>query len=330
MRTRLLLLALLLLAGGAFFVWRSLPPRVTLAEATTGPAIEAVYATGSVEPVQLARVGPALRGRLMAVLVEEGQRVTQGQVMARLDDREAHARLVELEARAAFAQEDLNRTRQLVARDIATRAQADRAESEARATRSAFEAQQRRLDDYAVRAPAAGVVLRRDAEIGEIVDTPAVLFQVGEIRPLRVTAEVDEEDIARVQPGQRALIRAEAFPGQALPATVATITPMGNSSRKAYRVRLALPDDTPLLIGMTVEANIVLREDPAAVLVPGSAVREGRVFLVQDGIARARPVRPGVQGPRMTEIREGLRPGERIILNPPAGLADGQGVHAQP
>lgn len=329
MRTRLLLLALVLLAGGGLLFWRSLPPRVATATASTGPAIEAVYATGSVEPVQLARVGPALRGRLMAVLVDEGQRVTQGQVMARLDDREAQARLVELEARAAFAQEDLNRTRQLVARDIATRAQADRAESEARATRSVLEAQQRRLDDYLVRAPAAGVVLRRDAEIGEIVDTPAVLFQVGEPRPLRVTAEVDEEDIARVQPGQRALIRAEAFPGQALPATVATITPMGNSARKAYRVRLALPDDTPLLIGMTVESNIVLRQAESAVLVPGSALREAHVFVVQDGVAQRRPVTVGVRGPRLTEIRSGLATGEVVILDPPAGLADGERVRVR-
>ena len=330
MRTRYILLALLLLAGGVFLGWRSLPPSLAVAAATTGPAIEAVYATGSVEPVQLARVGPALRGRLMAVLVEEGQRVTQGQVMARLDDREAQARLLELEARANFAGEDLGRTRQLVARDIATRSQLDRAESEARATRSAFEAQQRRLDDYLVRAPAAGVVLRRDAEIGEIVDTPAVLFQVGELRPLRVTAEVDEEDIARVQPGQRALIRAEAFPNQALAATVSSITPMGNSARKAYRVRLALPDDTVLRIGMTVESNIVLREAADAVLVPAAALREGRIFVVQDGVARLRAVRIGVQGPRMIEIREGLAAGETVLLDAPASLADGQSVRVRP
>jgi len=329
MRTRLLLAALFLLAGGGVLFWRYLPPTVATAITITGPAIEAVYATGSVEPVQWARVGPALRGRLVAVLVDEGQRVTQGQVMARLDDREAQARLVELEARAAFAGEDLNRTRQLVTRDIATRAQLDRAESEARATRSAFEAQQRRLDDFLVRAPAAGVVLRRDAEIGEIVDTPAVLFQVGEMRPLRVTAEVDEEDIARVQPGQRALIRAEAFPGQALSATVATITPMGNSARKAYRVRLALPDDTPLLIGMTVEANIVLRQAENAVLVPGAAVRDGHVFVVQDGVVRRRPVVTGIQGPRLTEIRSGLAAGDVVVLAPPAGLADGGSVRVR-
>ncbi len=326
MRTRYILAALLLLAGAGFAAWRMLPTAVATATATTGPAIEAIYATGNVEPVQWAKVGPALRGRLTAVLVEEGQRVTQGQVMARLDDREAQARLIELEARATFAAEDLGRTRQLVARDIATRAQLDRAESEARAMRAAFEAQQRRLDDYLVRAPAAGIVLRRDAEIGEIVDTPAALFYVGEPRPLRVTAEVDEEDIARVAPGQRALLRAEAFPGQPLSATVAQITPMGNSTRKTFRVRLALPDDTPLRIGMTVESNIVLRETPDAVLVPGNAVREGHVFVIEDGRARRRAVVAGVQGPSVTELRSGLSAGAVVVLSPPAGLSDGQAV----
>lgn len=329
MRTRIILAALLLMAGGAVLAWRMVPPAVATATATTGPAVEAVYATGNVEPVQWAKVGPALRGRLTAVLVEEGQRVAQGQVMARLDDREAQARLIELQARAEFAAEDLARVRQLVARDIATRAQLDRGESEARASRAAVEAQQRRLDDYLVRAPAAGVVLRRDAEIGEIVDTPAALFYVGELRPLRVTAEVDEEDIARVEPGQRVLLRAEAFPGQALPATVATITPMGNSARKAYRVRLALPEDTPLRIGMTVEANIVLRETPDAVLVPGAAVRDGHVFVVEDGTARRRAVVVGVQAPRLTEIRSGLAAGATVIVNPPAGLADGAHVRVR-
>ena len=160
----------------------------------------------------------------------------------------------------------------------------------------------------------------------KIVDTPAALFYVGEPRPLRVTAEVDEEDIARVASGQRALLRAEAFPGQALTATVAQITPMGNSTRKTFRVRLALPDDTPLRIGMTVESNIVLRETPDAVLIPGSALREGHVFTVEDGRVRRRAVVAGVQGPTVTEIRSGLAAGAVVVLSPPAGLADGQAV----
>lgn len=330
MRRRLILAVLIASAAAGGWVWWTLPPAVTLAVATSGPALRAVYATGSVEPIHWARVGPAVRARITEVLAEEGARVAEGQPLARLDNREAVHRAEETEARARFAQEDLARIRTLVTRDIAARATLERAEAEARAVRAVAEAAQRRLDDYIVRAPADGIVLRRDAEVGEVVDTPASLFWIGEPRPLRVTAEVDEEDIAQVREGQRVLLRADAFPGQVLTATVAQITPKGDATRKAYRVRLALPDDTPLLIGMTVEANIVLRQTDDAVLVPPAAVRDGRVFVVQGEAVQPRPVEVGVQGPRAVEILRGLQRGEAVVLDPPAGLLAGQAVRVRP
>jgi RND family efflux transporter MFP subunit len=351
MTRRLLLFALILaLGGGAAWAWFALPPRVTIAFSATGPALEAVYATGSVEPLHWARVGPATRARVVAVLVEEGERVTEGQPLARLDDRQARLLADEAEARSRFAADDLTRTRTLVARDIAARATLERAERDARAARAAADALQERLNDFVVRAPNDGLVLRRDVEVGEVVDTPASLFWIGEPRPLRVTAEVDEEDIARIRVGQRALLRADAFPGRILPAEVAQITPKGDTTRKAYRVRLALPDDTPLLIGMTVEANIVLRETPDAVLVPPAAIvlpdaprrggaaapippagstRRATVWIAEKERAVRREVEIGVQGPRATEVIRGLAAGEAVILDPPAALRDGQAVRLE-
>ena len=331
MRARIIIpLLLLLLALAGAWVWRSLPPSVAVATATTGPAVQAVYATGNVEPVHWAKVGPAVRARITAVLVEEGARVTDGQPMARLDDREAQHRAEEAEARANFAQEDLARVRTLVARDVASRAALDRAEAEARAVRAVAEAAKRRLDDYIVRAPSAGLVLRRDAVVGEVVDTPAVLFWIGEPKPLRITAEVDEEDIAQIREGQHALLRADAFAGQVLNARVTQITPKGDATRKAYRVRLALPEDTPLMIGMTVEANIVLRETANAVLIPPAALRGDHVFVAQGEVARRRLVTVGVQGPRAVEIRQGIAAGDFVVLDPPQGLKDGQALRLRP
>jgi RND family efflux transporter MFP subunit len=311
--------------------------------ATTGPALEAVYATGAVEPVNWARVGPATRARVTAVLVEEGSRVAEGQTLARLDDRQARLLAEEAEARAHFAADDLARTRTLVSRDIAARATLERAERDARAARAAADALVQRLDDFLVRAPTSGVVLRRDVDVGEVVDTPASLFWIGEPRPLRVTAEVDEEDIARIAVGQRVLLRADAFPGRVMTGEVGQITPKGDTTRKAYRVRLNLPDDTPLPIGMTVEANIVLRESLGAVLVPPAAVvlpevargtpaappgttRTAFVWVIEKEMVRRREVELGVQGPRATEVRRGLAAGEAVVLAPPAGLRDGQAV----
>jgi RND family efflux transporter MFP subunit len=331
MRARIIIPIVLLLFGLAgAWVWRGLPPAVAVASATLGPAVQAVYATGNVEPVHWARVGPAVRARITAVLVEEGARVEAGQPMAQLDDREARHRVEEAEARANFAQEDLTRVRALVARDVASRAALDRAEAEARAVRAVAEAAQRRMDDYIVRAPSAGLVLRRDAEVGEVVDTPAALFWIGEPKPLRITAEVDEEDIAQIREGQRALLRADAFAGQVLNATVTQVTPKGDATRKAYRVRLSLPDDTPLMIGMTVEANIVLREATNAVLIPPAALRGDQVFIVQGEVARRRQVAVGVQGPRAVEIRQGIAAGDIVVLDPPQGLKDGQALRLRP
>lgn len=319
-------LVLLALGGGAAWWWFARPPLVQTAEIVTGPAVEAVYATGTVEPVLWARIGPVVKGRLMTLVPEEGDRVAPGDVLARLDDTVAQAQVQEAVARANFLREDAIRLRALAAREIVARAALDRAESEARAAEAIVEAARRRLDDYVMRAPMGGVVLRRDGEIGEVVDTANTIFVVGEPSPLRITAEVDEEDITRIVPGQRALVKADAFPGRPLEGTLEEITPKGDPRLKVYRVRIALPDDTPLRIGMSIEANIVIREDREAVLAPASSVRDGAVFVLDGTAVRRVPVRLGVQGPLRVEVLSGLEPGMRVVTDPPATLADGARV----
>ncbi len=171
-------------------------------------------------------------------------------------------------------------------------------------------------------------MLRRDGEIGETVGPERALFWVGKPRPLRAEAEVDEEDIPRIAIGQKVLIKADAFPGRALGATVAEITPKGDPVTKSYRVRLALPEDTPLLIGMTVEANIVVRETDAAVLIPVTALGGAGdiVWQVRDGRAHELPVRLGAKGAATVEVRDGLKAGDAVINAPPEGLAEGARV----
>jgi len=324
MAARLSVVAAVAAGLGAGWWFATRPPEVAeTAVAVTGPAVQAVYATGTVEPVLWARIGPAVKGRLIALAAEEGERVQPGAVLARLDPTVLEAQVREAEARAGFLREEALRLRQLAAREIIARAALDRAESEARAAEAVVDTYRRRLDDTLIRAPMGGVVLRRDGEIGEVVDTTATLFLVGEPRPLRVTAEVDEEDIPRVAPGQRVLMRADAFAGEVLPGRVAEITPAGDPRLKVYRVRIALPDDTKLRIGMTVEANIIVRETEAAVLVPDTAVVDGAVWVLAHGTVRRVPVVTGVRGARRIEIREGLAAGERVVVAPSQRLVDG-------
>ena len=181
------------------------------------------------------------------------------------------------------------------------------------------------INDHIITAPMDGVVMRRDGEIGEIAEAGQILFRIGVPKPLQVVAEVNEEDIPRVALGHTVLFRTDAFPDERLTGKVREITPMGDVVTKTYRIKVALPDDTPLKPGMSVEANIITREKPNALLVPADAVRDGAVFVIEDNRVRRREVRLGIRGTRQTEILSGVQPGERVA-SPAVELRDGSRV----
>src|SRR5262249_38975456 len=157
-------------------------------------------------------------------------------------------------------------------------------------------------DQLVLRAPLDGMVLRRDGEVGEIAGPTDVLFWVGPPLPLQITAEVNEEEINRIAVGQKAYLRSDAFPQAELRASVSQITPKGDPARKTFRVYLLLPTDTPLRIGMSVEANIIVREKPSAIVVPSEAVAGDGIQIVKDGRVRRAPVSIGIRGSRNVEI----------------------------
>ena len=242
------------------------------AKVTRGPAVEAVYASGTVEPVSWAKVQPLRTGRIASVEAFEGDEVKTGQILMRLDDRELRASVAQLEAELRFLRSELDRVSELARRGVTTTQVEERARSQMDQAAATLNAARQRVEDFLLRAPMDGTVLRRDGEVGEIARPEDVLFWIGRASPLRIEAEVDEEDIPLVAVGQPALIKADAFPGRILDGTVADITPKGDPVNKSYRVRIGLPPDTPLRIGMTVESNIVVRREDAALLVPQGAV----------------------------------------------------------
>lgn len=326
--TRILLLALALAALAAGVYWFLLrPPIVSVTTPSRGAAADVVYATGVVEPRIWAKVTPLVRERIVALCNCEGRPVERGAVLARLDDREAQATLAELQARLRLATEELERLRTLAGRNIATEQALSQAASEVARLEAMVAGQTARLESYVLTAPMRGMVLREDGEVGEIAEPGSVVAWVGQPKPLLVVAEVNEEDIPRVEVGQRALLRADAFPDRSLEAFVDSITPKGDPVTKTYRVRLALPEATPLLIGMTVEVNVVVSVKENALLVPVSAV-DGTTVYVLDGADQAyrRELEIGIRGTREIEILSGIDEGDRIIAPFPNDLPDGARV----
>ena len=321
------LVVLALLIGA--WLWQARPQKLALSTARIGPAVELVYATGYIEPQQPVMVQARITAPVERVLVEEGQRVTRGQPLILLADDEQQALLAQSAAQRRSAEQVEGRTIRLFREGWVTRAARDKAVADADAARAAQATAGARRDQLVVRALIDGTVIKRDIEPGELASPSRVLAQLGDPARIRVTATVDERDIARVRLGQQALMSSDAWPGRTIAATVSEITPTGDPNQRAFRVRLQPAAVADLPLGLSLEVNIVTGRKDRAVLVPASAVADGKVWVVTDGRARRRPVVTGVTGAETIEIVRGVRAGEAVVTSPPAGLAEGARVAAE-
>lgn len=315
------------LAAGVWW-YASQGVEVTTARVMKGSIAEVVYATGVVEPVTWAKVAAPYRRRIVELCKCEGETVKPGDVLARLDDAEERAALTELEARLAKVREDAKRLEKLVDKNATPVTNYEEKVTQVREYEARIVALKARIADLALKSPMAGIVLKREGEIGEIVGTTAndVLLWVGQPKPLHIVADVNEDDITRVKTGQKVLLRHEGHKGAPLAATVKRIRPKGNADTKTFRAYLALPDDTPLMIGMSVEANIVISEKAAALMVPGESIRDGWVQMVVESRALRRPVKPGIRGTAMVEIEGDVGEGRTVLSPFRPDIADGARV----
>jgi RND family efflux transporter MFP subunit len=272
---------------------------------------------------------PMDRRRLIELCSCEGQYVKAGQVLGRQDDAEERSALHELEVNNEQLVRDLNRAEQDRTKSDAQQREYEQRWTQVEESKARIAAKKVRIDGLVLRAPLDGMVLRRDGEVGEIAGPTDVLFWVGPPAPMQVLAEVNEDEINRIAAGQKAFLRSEAFPGQALRATVSKITPKGDPTRKTFRVYLLLPNDTPLRIGMSVEVNIIFREKPSAIVVPAEAVAGDIVQIVRNGAIERVPVRVGVRGSRNVEIIGDVMRGMAVLSPARVDLADGTKVHVE-
>ncbi|HET6805503.1 MAG TPA: efflux RND transporter periplasmic adaptor subunit [Frateuria sp.] len=314
--------AVLVLALAGLATWRLLPPRVAVVHAHRGTAIDAVYATGTVEPTVMLPIAARITARLVELDVDEGDRVHAGQQLGRLEDTDLASNLAQLRSQEAFAQAEYRRYAALLPRGVIARTQYDKARSDWLSARSAVARAGAELRYARLLAPTDGTVIRRDGEIGQLMTPGTTLFWLAVDSPPRITADVDEEDIARIAPGQPVLIRADAFPGRVFQGRVRSVTPKGDPTGRSYRVRIAIDGDTPLRVGMTAEVNVIVRRHDHALLLPDGALAGDRVWIVRAGRLQSRRVAVGIHGERQVEITAGLSGDDAVVASPADGLRE--------
>ncbi|GAA0251579.1 efflux RND transporter periplasmic adaptor subunit [Rhodanobacter caeni] len=274
-------LVLLAVLGAGAWLWlshRPLPVKTAtaVAPAAAGESGAVLQATGYVTARRQATVSAQITGTLTAVLIEEGDRVTEGQVLARLDDSgykatlaavkaqadAAHALVRQYQSQLDQAQHDAKRQQQLVARGLVSRQSAEQAQTQVDALRAQLAAQRQQahaadaqavvakvnFDYTVVRAPFSGVVTTKDAQVGEIISplsagggfTRTGVGTIVDMDSLEIDVDVNEAYIGRVKPGMPAEAVLDAYPDWKIPAHVVAIVPTADRGKATIKVRVAL------------------------------------------------------------------------------------------
>jgi membrane fusion protein (multidrug efflux system) len=152
------------------------PVPVEVAVARTDTVVDAIIATGQIEPLQSIQLRPEVDGRLVEIMVREGTEVAQGTPLFKVDDQELAAQVARAQAERDLAQQALTRTRALLADKAAAQADVERAEAQMRSTQAGLDLLQLRLDRTVVRAPFAGVTGQRLASLGDYVNNATRLI----------------------------------------------------------------------------------------------------------------------------------------------------------
>ncbi len=379
-----LVLVLAVLGGGSVAGWRwweesRIPAVRTAAVRLTLPADgqpTVLDASGYVTARLQTTVSSKVTGRIVDVLVEEGMAVTEGQVLARLDDAAersylalAEAQLVavrgalaELEVRHEEARLDLDRQRRLLDERLiaqtaldAARAEADSLEARIANQRELvvvaereFDVRRTALEETVIRAPFSGVAVSRDAQPGEIISpvsagggfTRTGVCTIVDMSSLEIEVDVNESYIDRVSSGQRVVATLNAYPDWQVPARVITTIPAADRQRATVLVRIGFDElgDSRILPDMGVNVAFLEAGPPAEAAadaeprlwIPSEALRsegDGRVVFVARGeTVERRAVTTGLEDGGVIEVLAGLSAGERVVVEGPPALADGDRV----
>jgi RND family efflux transporter MFP subunit len=370
------------LSGGVYALWNQKPVvEVTVAQkpaAGLGGREALLNASGYVTPRRRATIAAKITGRVTGVFFDEGTHVSQGQLLATLDDSDvrraldsakadrdaSQAAIADFEVQLRNARIQLNRAEQLQKAGVETQEQLDNAstaadsllakialaKSQVASASARIQEAQQAVDNCTIRAPYTGIVVSKDAQVGEMVSpisagggfTRTGIATIVDMNSNEIEVDVNESYIARVEPGQAVTAVLDAYPDWQIPSRVRTIIPSADRQKATVKVRISfLKLDPRILPDMGIKVTFLGAEpdtkssaaSAAAIVIPQSAVRDDAgkkiVFLVKDDKAERRAVTLGIARGSDTEVTAGLTAGDTVVVKGPANLRDGQSVEVR-
>lgn len=319
---------------------------VTVTQVARADISSTLTITGTIAglPNQDVKVSSLVSGRVAQMLVAEGDHVTQGQALAKIDDRpfldqirQAEAGVEQAKANLENARLNRERNENLFQRGIAARKELEDARTQMALSEAALHQSDAglslaklQLSRTEVRSPLTGTVVKRLVSSGEQVDGTAAtpIFEVTNLTEIELFGNVPGVYLGKIRVGQRLPLMTDTFPGKTFAGRIVAISPAVDPTTNVGLVRIRASNSAGLLrLGMFVSAQLAIETHANAVVVPTQAIYrdEGgkpQVYRVQGESAEAVPVELGLEAKDRVELLSGVKPGETIILTGGYGLAD--------
>jgi membrane fusion protein, multidrug efflux system len=301
------------------------PVPVETGRPTRGDVSAAYRGTAPIEAFADADVLAKVAGEVKELLVEEGDVVKKGDVLARLDGDRLRLSLNESEARLRKLQRDYERNVDLSEKGLISAGEFETIKFEMEALQAAHNLASLELDYTQIRAPIDGVVSERYTKLGSTLSVNDPVFRVTSLNPLIAYLHVPEREFSHIEAGQPATLHIDALQEEPILSSVARVSPVVDAATGTFKVTIELYDEKRRVKpGMFARIGIIHDRHEDALLVPRSAIVESTgetsVFVVEDGRAAQKPVRTGYASEGMVEILSGLSDDEMIVTVGQIGL----------
>ena len=288
--------------------------------------------SGSLSPLLQSTVRAKVPGDVQKVLVREGDRVAEGQVIATIDTADLRARvdaqlaaLEETRAKATIARKNRENNQALLRQNFisqnafdTTQSVHEAAEASVKSAQAQMRIAEKAMQDAVVRAPIGGVVSRRMVNAGEKIGVDSPMFTVVDLGRMEIEAPAPASEIPSVKVGQVAQFRVDGFGDRMFEGRIERINPAADPGSRSITLYVSVPNrDGALKGGMFAKGNLILDKAPPAAVIPAGAVREeagqAYVFTIENGKLVRRAVTTGLREDGLIEVRSGLEQGVPVV-----------------
>ena len=289
-----------------------------------------VSAVGTLRSHDSVVLRPEISGRIAEINFEEGGKVQKGQVLVRLDDSVAKARVQQARANQQLANSQYRRSVQLSKQGFVSSQARDDAASNLAVQQAAVALAEAELDKTAIRAPFDGLVGLRTVSVGDYVGPGTDLVPIEAVDPLNVDFRIPEQYLGSVTVGSRLLVTFDALGGAEREGTVGAISPQVDVGGRSLLLRANIPNpDDVLRPGLFARVQLELADTQALVVPESALVPSGDaqyVFRVEEGVVRRVRVEIGMRSGVNVEILQGVEEGDQVIVSGLQKVRDGTEV----